>query len=341
MKFPEKISKITVLGGGSWGTAMAILLAEKGLPVTIWEYLSENVLLLQKDRENKKYLSGIKIPQNVQITDNLEEALKNSEIVLVVLPSHTVRSHMQKIARMKIDPYAFVILSKGLENDTFFRMSEVVKDCLGKEYSERIITLSGPSHAEEVSRQFPTTVVVAGSNQELLEYIQKVFSNDYFRIYTNPDQIGVELGSSMKNIIAIACGISDGLGYGDNTKAGIITRGLAEISRFVIAQGAKPATFMGLSGLGDLVVTCTSRHSRNRKLGELIGQGNTLSQALEKMIMIAEGVKTSKSAFELSQKNKIDMPITSEVYKVLYENQSPLDAVNNLLKRKQKSEIGG
>jgi glycerol-3-phosphate dehydrogenase (NAD(P)+) len=341
MKFPEKISKITVLGGGSWGTTMAILLAEKGLPVTIWEYLHENVLMIQKDRENKKYLPGIKIPQSVQITDDLEEALKNSEIILVVLPSHTVRSHMKKIALMKINPYAFVILSKGLENDTFFRMSEVVKDCLGKEYSEKIITLSGPSHAEEVSRKFPTAVVIAGSGQELLENIQQVFSNDYFRIYTNSDQIGVELGAALKNIIAIACGISDGLGYGDNTRAGIITRGLAEISRFLAAQGAVPSTFMGLSGLGDLVVTCTSRHSRNRKLGELIGQGNTLSQALEKMIMVAEGVKTAKSAFALSQKNKIEMPITSEVYKVLYENQSPLAAVNNLLKRKQKSEIGG
>lgn len=341
MKFPEKISKITVLGGGSWGTAMAVLLGEKGLPVTVWEYSRENVLLLQKDRENKKYLPGIKIPGNVQITDNLEEALTGSEIVLVVLPSHTVRAHMLKMARMKIDPYAFVILSKGLENNTFFRMSEVVKDCLGSEYSEKIITLSGPSHAEEVSLKFPTAVVVAGSDQELLENIQQVFSNDYFRIYTNSDQIGVELGGSLKNIIAIACGISDGLGYGDNTKAGIITRGLAEISRFVLAQGAKPSTFMGLSGLGDLVVTCTSRHSRNRRLGELIGQGNTLTQALEKMVMIAEGVKTAKSAFELSQKNKIDMPITGEVYRVLYEDQSPLDAVNNLLKRKQKSEIGG
>lgn len=341
MKFPEKISKITVLGGGSWGTAMAVLLAEKGLPVTIWEYLRENVLLLQKDRENKKYLPGINIPQNIQITDDLEDALKNAEIVLIVLPSHTIRSQMRKIALMNIDPYAFVILSKGLENDTFFRMSEVVKDCMGKEYGKKIITLYGPSHAEEVSRKFPTAVVVAGEDQNIMENIQQVFSNDYFRIYTNPDQIGVELGGSLKNIIAIACGISDGLGYGDNTKAGIITRGLAEISRFVIAQGAKPATFMGLSGLGDLVVTCTSKHSRNRRLGELIGKGNTLTQALEKMIMIAEGVKTTKSAFGLSQKNKIDMPITSEVYKVLYEDQSPLDAVNNLLKRKQKSEIGG
>jgi glycerol-3-phosphate dehydrogenase (NAD(P)+) len=248
---------------------------------------------------------------------------------------------MQKIARMKIDPYAFVILSKGLENGTFFRMSEVLKDCLGKEYGKKIITLSGPSHAEEVSRKFPTAVVVAGEDKYILDNIQQVFGNDYFRIYTNPDQIGVELGAALKNIIAIACGISDGLGYGDNTRAGIITRGLAEISRFVLAQGAAPSTFMGLSGLGDLVVTCTSRHSRNRGLGELIGRGNTLSQALEKMIMIAEGVKTAKSAFDLSQKNKIDMPITSEVYKVLYENQSPLDAVNNLLKRRQKGEIGG
>ncbi|MDD5772756.1 MAG: NAD(P)H-dependent glycerol-3-phosphate dehydrogenase [bacterium] len=341
MKFPEKISKITVLGGGSWGTAMAVLLAEKGLPVTLWEYLRENVLLLQKDRENKKYLPGIKIPQSVQITDNLDEAMKNSEIVLVVLPSHTIRSHMQKIARMKIDPYAFVILSKGLENDTFFRMSEVVKDCLGEGYGRKIITLSGPSHAEEVSLKFPTAVVIAGEDKYILENIQQVFGNDYFRIYTNPDQIGVELGAALKNIIAIACGISDGLGYGDNTRAGIITRGLAEISRFMAARGAAPYTFMGLSGLGDLVVTCTSRHSRNRRLGELIGQGNTLSQALDKMIMIAEGVKTAKSAFDLSQKNKIDMPITTEVYKVLFENQSPFDAVNNLLKRKQKSEIGG
>lgn len=336
--------KITVLGGGSWGTTIAVLLAEKGLPVTIWEYFHENVLSMQNDGENKKYLPGIKIPKNVQITDNLEEALSNSEILVVALPSHTVRTHMQKIARLMVKSspikiYAIVILSKGLENGTFFRMSEVVNDCLGKEYGEKIVTLSGPSHAEEVSLKFPAAVVVAGKNQGLLENVQQIFGNEYFRIYTNPDQVGVELGGSLKNIIAIACGISDGLGYGDNTKAGLITRGLAEISRFVIAQGANPVTFMGLSGLGDLVVTCTSRHSRNRKLGELIGKGHTLAEALEKMIMVAEGVKTAKSAFDLSQKNKIDMPITNEVYKVLYQNQSPLEAVNNLLKRKQKGEV--
>ncbi|MFH1288719.1 MAG: NAD(P)H-dependent glycerol-3-phosphate dehydrogenase [bacterium] len=336
----ESMDKITVLGGGSWGTTMAILLAEKGLSVTIWEYFKENVVLMRNDRENKKYLPGIKIPQNVRVTDNLEEALNNSEILVVALPSHTIRIHMQKINYFKINIlHAIVILSKGLENGTFFRMSEVVNDCLGKEYDGKIVTLSGPSHAEEVSLKFPTAVVAAGKDHELLENIQRIFGNEYFRVYTNPDQVGVELGGSLKNIIAIACGISDGLGYGDNTKAGLITRGLAEISRFVAAQGGDPVTSMGLSGLGDLVVTCTSRHSRNRKLGELIGKGNTLSEALEKMVMVAEGVKTTKSAFDLSQKNKIDMPITGEVYKVLYQNQSPLDAVNNLLRRKQKSEI--
>lgn len=347
-------SKITVLGGGSWGTTIAILLADKGLPVTIWEYFSENVVSMRSDRENKKYLPGIKIPQDVRITDDLEEALNGSEILVVALPSHTVRMHMQRIkclmvknppispfkkGGLKGDLHAIVILSKGLEDGTFFRMSQVVSDCLGKKYSEKIVTVSGPSHAEEVSLKFPTAVVAAGRNQELLEDIQQIFGNEYFRIYTNPDQVGVELGGSLKNIIAIACGISDGLGYGDNTKAGLITRGLAEISRFVITQGANPTTFMGLSGLGDLVVTCTSRHSRNRKLGELIGKGNTLREALGQMVMVAEGVKTTKSAFNLSQRDGIDMPITNEVYKVLYQNQSPREAVDNLLKRKQKSEV--
>ncbi|MEW6087272.1 MAG: NAD(P)H-dependent glycerol-3-phosphate dehydrogenase [bacterium] len=341
MKFPGKISKISILGGGSWGTTMAILLAEKGLPVIIWEYFKENAALMERERENKRLLPGIKIPQSVQITDNIEEAVNDSEVLVVALPSHTVRQHMEKVSHLKTNPCAIVILSKGLENGTFFRMSEVIEDCLGGGYREKIVTLSGPSHAEEVSRKFPTAVVVAGRDQDLLENIQQVFGNEYFRIYTNPDQVGVELGGSLKNIIAIACGISDGLGYGDNTKAGLITRGLAEISRFVIAHGANPVTFMGLSGLGDLVVTCTSRHSRNRRLGELIGQGNNLQEALGKMIMVAEGVKTTKSAFDLSKKNKIDMPITCEVYKVLYENQSPREAVNNLLRRKQKSEIGG
>lgn len=332
-------SKITVLGGGSWGTTIAILLADKGLPVTIWEYFSENVVSMRSDRENKKYLPGIKIPQDVQITDDLKEALNGSEILVVALPSHTVRMHMQRISSLKMNVRAIVILSKGLEDGTFFRMSRVVSDCLGKKYSEKIVTVSGPSHAEEVSLKFPTAVVAAGQNQELLEDIQQIFGNEYFRIYTNPDQVGVELGGSLKNIIAIACGISDGLGYGDNTKAGLITRGLAEISRFVITQGANPTTFMGLSGLGDLVVTCTSRHSRNRKLGELIGKGNTLREALGQMVMVAEGVKTTKSAFDLSQRDGIDMPITNEVYKVLYQNQSPREAVDNLLKRKQKSEV--
>lgn len=332
-------SKITVLGGGSWGTTVAVLLAEKGYPVTIWEYFKENVLLMQKDRENKKYLPGINIPQNVQITNDFEGALTDSEILVVALPSHTVRMHIQRMSSLKINVCAIVILSKGLEDGTFFRMSQVVVDCLGKNYSEKIVTVSGPSHAEEVSLKFPTAVVAAGQNQELLEDIQQRFGNEYFRIYTNTDQVGVEFGGSLKNIIAIACGISDGLGYGDNTKAGLITRGLAEISRFVVAHGANPTTFMGLSGLGDLVVTCTSRHSRNRKLGELIGKGDTLSEALVKVVMVAEGVKTTKSVFNLSQRDGIDMPITTEVYKVLYQNQSPREAVDNLLKRKQKSEV--
>ncbi len=329
------IKRIAVLGAGSWGTTLAILLGKKNLEVKLWEFNEENVKLLNEKRENLIYLPGVSIPQNIVISSSINEVVEKADIIVFVIPTHVFRDVAKKVKNFSAHTI-FVSASKGIENKTFARMSEIIKDETG---SDRIVALSGPSHAEEVSREIPTAIVAASKNIFIAEEIQRLFSTHYFRVYTNTDIAGVEIGGSLKNIIAIASGIIDGLKLGDNTKAALITRGLSEIARFGIHFKANYSTFSGLSGLGDLVVTCTSKHSRNRLLGEKIGSGKTLNEALNEMIMVAEGVKTTISAYEIAKKNNIQMPITEEMFKVLYCNKQPASAVHSLMTREFKSEL--
>lgn len=331
------LKKITILGGGSWGTALGILLGKKGFKVTIFEYLRENVELIERLKENIKFLPGVKIPNNVHFTYKLDEAFGEIDAIILALPSHTVSDVLETASKILKGEPLFLIATKGMETSTLKRMSEVVGSHLPY-LEEEVVVLSGPSFAYEVSRDIPTAVVVASKVKEKAELAQSLLMTSNFRVYTNSDVIGVELGGSLKNVIAIACGISDGLGFGDNTKAALMTRGLAEIMRLGVAQGARPETFAGLSGMGDMIVTCTSRHSRNRHLGEMIGGGKRLEEALKEMIMVAEGVKTSEAAVQLGKKLKVELPITEKVYQVLFEDEDPSNAVKNLMLRRAKRE---
>ncbi|KPJ66156.1 glycerol-3-phosphate dehydrogenase [candidate division WOR-1 bacterium DG_54_3] len=335
------MAKIAVLGAGSWGIASSVLLFSNGHQVTLWEFDHLEMTKLAKDREHKEKLPGIVIPKEIKITDDLTSATLGTEMLALALPSHTVREVAKKLARLKLPDPIIVNLAKGIENDTLCRMSEILKEELSSNLHDKIATLSGPSHAEEVSRKIPTTVVVAGFQEKIAKRIQQTFMNPYFRVYTNSDIVGVELGGSLKNVIAIAAGICDGMGLGDNSRGALLTRGLAEIIRLGEKLGAKRETFAGLSGLGDLVTTCISRYSRNRFVGEQIGKGKTLNQILKEMTMVAEGIKTTKSAYQLSIKYEVEMPITQQVYQVLFENRKPQQAITELMTRDPKSEIWG
>ncbi len=327
--------KISVLGAGSWGTTIAILLASKGYQISLWEHYVEHVDMLNKHRENIKFLPGVSIPEEIVITNNIEECLQNTECLIVVVPSHAVRAVLRRCSSLIGNDVVIVSAAKGLEQDTLNTVSEVIESETKHEF---IGVLSGPSHAEEVSRCVPTTVVSAARQEKTARFIQELFSTPYFRVYTNLDIKGVELGGSLKNIIALASGILCGLGFGDNTNAALITRGLAEISRLGVVMGANRETFFGLSGIGDLVVTCTSKHSRNRYLGELIGKGMSLNEALSTMTMVAEGVNTTKAAFILSKKLGIELPITTAIHDVLFEGKNPQKAVEGLMSRELRSE---
>jgi glycerol-3-phosphate dehydrogenase (NAD(P)+) len=333
------MSKISILGAGSWGIALAVMLNSSGHKIILWEFNDQDMVKLKKQREHKEKLPGIMIPQEVEITDDLSEATQDSEMILLALPSHTVREVAKKMVSVDLNTPIIVNLAKGIENDTLCRTSEVLTGELPESLHRKIATLSGPSHAEEVSKKIPTTVVVAGFDQNILKKVQEVFMNPYFRVYTNSDLIGVELGGSLKNIIAIASGICDGLNLGENTKGALLTRGLAEMIRLGEKLGARAQTFAGLSGMGDLITTCFSRYSRNRYVGEEIGKGKKLDEVLAKMVMVAEGVKTTISAYQLSQKYNVEMPITKEVYQVLFEGKEPLNGVYDLMTRDPKSEI--
>ncbi|MFH1612312.1 MAG: NAD(P)H-dependent glycerol-3-phosphate dehydrogenase [bacterium] len=330
--------KITVLGAGSWGTTIAILLANKGYQVFLWEHYKEHVDVLNKHRENIKFLPGVFIPAEIVITNSIEECLQNTECLVVVVPSHAVRSVMKRCSAWIRKGVVIVSAAKGIEQDTLSTVSQIIESEVAPEIIEDIEVLSGPSHAEEVSRQVPTTVVAAAKQEKTARFIQELFSTPYFRVYTNLDIKGVELGGSLKNIIALASGILCGFGFGDNTNAALITRGLAEISRLGVAMGAQRETFFGLSGIGDLVVTCTSKHSRNRYLGELIGKGISLNEALSTMTMVAEGVNTTKAAFILSGKLGIELPITTAIHDVLFEGKNPQKAIEGLMTRELRSE---
>jgi glycerol-3-phosphate dehydrogenase (NAD(P)+) len=330
--------KISVLGAGGWGTTLAILLHYNGHDVQLWEYKGSYARTLIKQRVNEKYLPGIKIPREIKITHDLDEAASGKQMIVLAVPAQFLRSVIKKVNKADIKNALLVSVAKGIETTSLMTMSQMLKDVHPALAEDQIGVLSGPSHAEEVSRRIPTAVVAASKNGETSKSIQSAFITSYFRVYSSLDIIGVELGGAFKNVIAIGAGIIDGAKFGDNTKAAIMTRGIAEISRLGVAMGSEAETFAGLSGMGDLIVTCMSRHSRNRYVGEQIGGGKKLKEVLKSMEMIAEGVETSRSASQLSKKFNVETPITEEVYKILFEDKDPVKATTDLMTRDMKME---
>jgi glycerol-3-phosphate dehydrogenase (NAD(P)+) len=330
--------KIAVLGAGGWGTTLAILLHRNGHNVTLWEYNLEYANTLEEYRENFYYLPKIRIPKEIKITNDLEYAVRDKNIILISTPTQFIRNNLKPLKNYKFKDEIIVSAAKGIENDSLLLVSDLILDIFNYTKKDKIVSLSGPSHAEEVSRKVPTAVVCASINHKTAQHVQKVFSNSYFRVYSSSDLIGTEIGGALKNVIAIAAGISDGAGFGDNTKSALMTRGINEIMKLGLILKARKETFFGLSGIGDLIVTCSSKHSRNRFVGEQIGSGKKLSVILKEMKMVAEGVATTKSAFELSKRHKIEMPIVEEIYAILFEDRSPHLATRNLMQRNLKPE---
>jgi glycerol-3-phosphate dehydrogenase (NAD(P)+) len=331
--------KIAVLGAGSWGIAIANLLNSNGCMVALWEFDRNEFNLLATERTHPKKLPGIEISKDIFITNNLGEALDKADYLVMVVPTQKVREVCAEIERLRVGRKKIINLAKGVEIGTLLRISEIIKFTISFGNDDNVATISGPSHAEEVARNLPTTVVVASRNLEYAVDLQRIFSNQTFRVYRSQDIVGVELGGGLKNVIAIASGITQGLGFGDNTTGALITRGLAEITRMGVHLGADPLTFAGLSGIGDLITTCISKHSRNRYVGEKIGRGEKLKDILAGMVMVAEGVDTCRSAREMSHRYGVEMPITAEVYRVLFEDKPPAEAVADLMGRALKEEI--
>ncbi|HEY8350309.1 MAG TPA: NAD(P)H-dependent glycerol-3-phosphate dehydrogenase [Clostridiales bacterium] len=327
--------KVSVLGAGSMGTAVSVMLAGNGHNVLMWSLYKDEVDMINELREQKDKLPGVTVPESVRCTNDLEEAVRFSDICILVIPSQKVRENVRAIASLKYRPLVISCFSKGLEKGSGLRMSEVIKEELP---DVTVVAMSGPCHAEELSKGIPTAYVAASGSRKAAEMIQDLFMSPMFRVYTNPDIIGVELGGAIKNVIALCAGISDGLGYGDNTKAALMTRGIAEMSRLGCAMGAKRETFSGLAGIGDLIVTCTSMHSRNRRAGILIGKGMPVDKALEEVKMVVEGVYTTEPVYNLSKKLGIRMPITAEAYAILFEGKDPGSAVSALMSRDRTCE---
>ncbi len=332
---PERIA---IIGAGSWGMAIARLLDQNGHAVTLWAYTPDEYHQLTTVRGIPDRLKGFRLAPSIEVSQDLASVVADSTLVVLAVPSQFLRSILSRMQGSIPADVGLVNLAKGIEIGSLKRMSDVIEE-VARVGLDRVVTLSGPSHAEEVILDMPTTVVVAGRSEKLATRVQGIFSRSTFRVYTSPDLIGVEVGGSLKNIIALASGIVDGLGFGDNTKGALITRGLAEITRLGVSMGAQAETFAGLSGIGDLVATCTSRHSRNRFVGERIGRGERLEHILAAMSMVAEGVDTTRSGFELAKRYEVEMPITSEVYRVLFENKPPAEAVAQLMGRSLKAEI--
>ncbi len=331
--------KIAVLVAGSWGTALASVLADNGHDVYLWSRHEKQAKEINEKRENSQYLPGVRLPEHLRATSSLEEAVSGADMVVIVAPSSAMGEVTSRMSPYVGEKTVIVHASKGFEEGTMRRMTEVILGHLPATYHSQVAVLSGPSHAEEVVRKCPTTVVVAAFKRETAEFVQQLFINSYFRVYTHPDVIGVEVGGALKNIIAIGSGLSDGLGFGDNAKAALLTRGLAEITRLGTAMGADPLTFSGLSGVGDLVVTCTSRHSRNWKAGYMLAQGKSMQEVLETMGMVVEGVKTTRSAYQLAHRYGVEMPITTQLYEVLFHDKDPRTAVEELMRRDRTREI--
>lgn len=327
--------KITVIGDGGWGTANAMLLAGYGHEVTLWGAFPEYIEEMKKTRKNEKFLKGVTLPDNLALTGDKAEAIKDAEIVVLAPPSKFFASVLEGFKGLITEKHLVVSLTKGLCEKTNRRMTEIAKEILGL---KSVVALAGPTHAEEVSRGIPTTIVAACEDAEKAKTVQQVWSGKAFRVYTSPDPVGVEIGGAVKNVIAIAVGCSDGMGFGDNTRAALITRGLAEMKRFVLGYGGKPETLSGLAGIGDLIVTCTSVHSRNHQVGERLGKGEKIADILGSMQMVAEGVWNSKVIHDLAKKMGVEMPICDLVYALCYENFNAADAVEAMMGRELKSE---
>ncbi|ARK22871.1 MULTISPECIES: NAD(P)H-dependent glycerol-3-phosphate dehydrogenase [Sporosarcina] len=333
------MEKVSIIGAGSWGTALAFVLAENGHDSLIWTRRAEQADEINSQHTNNQYLPQVNLPENLNSTSDLQTAVQHAQTIVLAVPTVAMRETCRRIQESLTEPAVFVHVSKGIDPNTLERISEIIADEIDEELREAIVVLSGPSHAEEVVLRHPTTVAAASSNMEAAERVQDLFMSNYFRVYTNKDVIGVELGGALKNVIALAAGISDGLGYGDNAKAALITRGLAEITRLGVKMGADQQTFSGLTGLGDLVVTCTSVHSRNWRAGNLLGKGQTLERVTEEMGMVIEGVRTTKAAYQLAEQFGVNMPLTEALYSILFGNIPPKQAVDELMNRGKKQEI--
>lgn len=331
------MKKISVIGAGSWGTALACLLNANQHDVTIWSIDEKEVEMISNFREQKEKLAGVKVADEIKITSDLKEALTEKDIIVMAVPSIFVRSTAKKMAEFISGSPIIVNVAKGIEENTLMTLTDIIKEELP---GYQVAVLSGPSHAEEVGKKIPTTCVVGSSDQETCEILQDVFMNQVFRVYTSSDVLGIELGGALKNVIALAAGINDGLGYGDNSKAALMTRGIAEISRLGVKMGAKMETFYGLSGIGDLIVTCSSKHSRNRNAGYYIGKGMSYEEAMKEVKMVVEGVYSAKAAYALSKKYDSPLPIIEQVNQVLFEQKSPTEAVTELFLRNKKMENG-
>lgn len=330
------MTKSTILGSGAMATACSVLLAEHpGQAVSMWARNPDHAAQIAATRTNERLLPGVTIPDAVEITADIAQAVDGADFLIVAIPTKFLRNMLTTLRPALTQNRPVISVVKGIENDTFLRPSQVIEDVLG---SRAVVALSGPSHAEEIARRLPATVVAASGDVALARRVQEMFSGDRFRVYTNADLIGVELAGALKNVIGLAAGMCDGLGFGDNAKSALMTRGIVEITRFGVALGAEPATFNGLAGIGDLITTCISPYGRNRKVGELLGKGESLAQITEQMHAVAEGINTTRSVYELAEQKGIDMPITREIYAVLFDNKSPLEATQSLMQRPPKEE---
>ena len=327
--------KIGIIGAGSWGTALAVNLVRNNHEVVIWSIMEDEIKMLKEHREHVDKLPGVKLSENISFTTDLEEAIKGMDMLVLAVPSIFTRSTAKNMAAYVEEGQIIACVGKGIEDNTFMTITDIVEEEIPQ---ADVAVLCGPSHAEEVGQGLPTTVVAGAHSQKSAEFIQDTFMNETFRVYTSPDMLGMELGGSFKNVIALAAGMCDGLGFGDNTKAALIVRGISEVARLAVAMGAKPETVNGLTGVGDLIVTCQSRHSRNRKAGELMGQGMTMDQATKEVKMVVEGVYSAKAALALGKKYYVQMPIIEEVNKVLFEDKSAKEAVYDLMLREKRVE---
>ena len=329
------MARIGILGAGSWGTALAILLHDNGHDVTVWSIHEKEVEMLNTTRRHESKLPGVEIPEGILFTTDMKETMSDKDVCVLAVPSPFIRSTCQKMKSYVRAGQIIVNVAKGIEESTLYTLTDIIEEEMP--YADACV-LSGPSHAEEVSRRLPTTCVVSARTRKTAEYLQSVFVSSVFRVYISPDMLGIELGGALKNVIALAAGTADGLGYGDNTKAALITRGIAEIARLGIKMGGRPETFYGLTGIGDLIVTCASVHSRNRKAGYLMGKGYTMQEAMDEVQMVVEGVYSAKAALTLAQKYQVEMPIVEQVNKVLFENKNAEEAVKELMIRDKKME---